>query len=306
MHDEAYSRAHPGTLLTSLSIALKARWWIALVTSVAILFGTILYLRSVDYLYTAELHVAAAPGTASRGPGLGGLSGLAAIAGVGIDVEATPFRLYLDDLASFDAAEALAGDAELMRQIFKEEWQEGGWQANPSVLDSLTATLLSRKSASIPAWEAPDARRLQAWLQANVGVEQGVRSPVVVLRVSHPDPAFAKTLLARLHDGADSRARSRALARARANIAHLDARMSRGSELDHRQAMVATRAAEAQRLMLARNPAAFAANPLSPAAASPGPTSPRAGLILAIALVLGAGLGVALALILGPPAIKDR
>lgn len=294
------------TLLASFGRALRTRWWMIVALCAAALMAGTIYLRKADYLYTAELRVAAAPGTASRGPGLGGLSGLAAIAGVGIDVEATPFRLYLDDLASFDAAEALAGDAELMRQIFKEEWQEGGWRANPSVLDSLTATLLSRKSASIPAWEAPDARRLQAWLQANVGVEQNVRSPVVVLRVSHPDPAFAKTLLARLHDGADSRARSRALARARANTAHLDARMSRVSELDHRQAMVATRAAEAQRLMLARNPAAFAANPLGPAAASPGPTSPRAGLILAIALVLGAGLGVALALVLGPPAIKDR
>jgi uncharacterized protein involved in exopolysaccharide biosynthesis len=126
----------------------------------------------------------------------------------------------------------------------------------------------------------------------------------VVLRVSHPDPAFAKARLVRLNEGADSRARNRSLARASANIAHLDARMARVTELDHRQAMVATRATEAQRLMLARNPAPFAANPLGPAAASPGPTSPRTGLILALSLMLGAGLGVALALILGPPPAK--
>lgn len=306
MQHAAAAPAQPNSLLASFGRALKARLWLVALFCAAALLAATIYLRTTDYLYTAELRVAAAPGTASRGPGLGGLSGLAAIAGVGIDVEATPFRLYLEDLTSFDAAEALAADEALMRQIFAKEWQDGGWRASASLLDSLTATLLSRKAASIPAWQAPDANRLHAWLQANVSIEQNVRSPVVVLRVSHPDPAFAKALLARLHIGADARARVRALTRARANIRHLDARMARVSELDHRQAMVATRAAEAQRLMLARNPAPFAANPLGPSAASPGPTAPRTGLILALALVLGAGFGAALALILGPPAIKNQ
>jgi hypothetical protein len=111
-------------------------------------------LRTADYLYTAELRVAAAPGTASRGPSLGGLSGLAAIAGVGIEVEATPFRLYLDDLTSLDAAAELATEQGLMQKVFEVDFQHGS-DGRPALTDRLTATLLSRPSAAIPAIRRP-------------------------------------------------------------------------------------------------------------------------------------------------------
>lgn len=288
-------------LIVSFGRALRERWWIiAAAAAVGLALATV-YLRGADYVYTAELRIMAAPGTASRTPGLGGLSGLAAIAGVGLDAEATPFRLYLEDLTSFASAAALAEDKALMRQVFADEWQDGGWHEKSSLTDRLTADLLSRPAAPVAAWSPPNAARLQAWLQANLGIEQNVRSPVVVLRLNHRDPVFAKALLGRLHAAADDRARSRTLARVRANIAHLNARIGRVTELDHRQAMVATRAAEAQRLMMTRNPAPFAASRLGEASASQGPTSPRTGLVLALALVLATAIGVALALLLGPP-----
>ncbi|WP_416906858.1 MAG: hypothetical protein ACMVO5_07260 [Polymorphobacter sp.] len=289
-------------LSTSFVRALQQRWLLVAGATLAALLAAVLFLRTADYVYTAELRVAAAPGSAGRAGALGGLSGLAALAGVGLENEATPFRLYLDDLTSRSAAAALARDPAVMQRVFADEWQGGGWAPRASLADRLTASLLSHDGAAIAAAAPPDTARLQDWLQRNLRIEEDPRSPVVVLRLSHPDAGFAKALLVRIHEDADARARRRALTRADANIAHLDARLRAVVELGHRQAMIATRAAEAQRLMLARNPAAFAASRLGPATASTGPTSPRAGLVLVLALVLGAGIGIGTALLFGPPA----
>lgn len=301
MHSIAPRQNNADTLIGSFSRTLRARWWLPVGLCIVSLALATVYLRGADYVYTAELRVMAAPSTASRSTGLGGLSGLAAIAGVGIEAEATPFRLFLYDLASLDISATLADDPAVMRQVFADEWQDGGWRERSSLADRMTASLLSRPVFPVMAWAPPDAARLQGWLQANLSIEQTVRSPVVVLRLKHRDPEFAKMLLGRLHAAADDRARRRMLARVRANIAHLNARISRVTELDHRQAMVATRAAEAQRLMMTRNPAPFAASRLGAASASQGPTSPRTALILALVLVLGVGVGLVLALLLGPP-----
>lgn len=293
--------ARPADLLASLAAALRARWPLIAAIAAAALIAAVVYLRTAEYRHSIDLGVAAAPGSASRTPSLGNLANLAAIAGVGLETEATPFRLYLEDLTSRNTAAELAADKRLLRRVFAREWQDGGWRGDPSLADRLTASLLALSGAAIPAWTPPDAARLHAWLVANVAVTQNPRSPIVMLSMAHPDPAFGKALLMRLHSIADRRARDRALARSRTNIAHLDARIATVSELDHRQAMFATRAAEAQRLMLASNPAPYAATPLGGATASPNPTSPRQGLTLVLALLLGLAAGTALALFLGPP-----
>ncbi len=292
--------APPGELALSMFRSLRTRWLIIVLITAAALLAAIIYLRTAEYRHTMELRVAAAPGSASRSASLGSLAGLAAIAGVGLEAEATPFRLYQEDLTSRATATELAFDQSLMQQIFKAEWQDGGWRAVPGVRDRIGAMLLGLGGTPVPAWTPPDAARLQQWLAANIDVSQSERSPVVVLALSYPDPAFGKALLLRLHSIADASARKRALSRSRRNIEHLDARIAAMTELDHRQAMFATRAAEAQRLMLASNPAPYAAGTLGAATASAGPTSPRPGLILGLALFLGLGFSTILALLLGP------
>ncbi|WP_439532512.1 hypothetical protein [Polymorphobacter sp.] len=284
--------------------ALKARWALIALVMAGSLVMAIAYLRTADYVYLAEMRVAAAPGSENRAPRLGSLSGLAALAGVGLETEATPFRLYLEDLHSSRSAAALARDRPLMHRIFEDEWTGTGWMPHPSLADRATAAILGLAGASVPAWQAPDAARLQTWLASNIGINEDPQSPVVTLTVVHRDPAFAKALLERLHQVADDRARARALARAGGNIAHLDARLQQVTALDHRQAMFATRAAEEQRLMLARNPTPFATQRFGAATVTADPVSPRQGIILIGALVLGLVGGCILALLLGPP--RDR
>ncbi|MBB6227582.1 hypothetical protein FHS79_001751 [Polymorphobacter multimanifer] len=268
-----------------------------MVAAVLALVAAVLWLRGAEYRHHVELRVAASPGSSGRSTNLGGLASLAAIAGVGTTVEATPFRLYLEDLTSPAAAADLARDAQAMRALLGPAWNGKDWQPPASLGERLATDLLGlHDDAAAP--QGP--LQLQAWLASRISVAQSERSPIVVVALDHPDPEAAKALLWRLHRLADARARIRTLERARRNIDHLDQRIGSVQELDHRQAMVATRATEQQRLMMTQNPAPYAAQPLGQPVASPGPTSPRPGLVLALALVLGVAAGVAAALLAGP------
>jgi hypothetical protein len=302
---EASARAAPD-LVAALWQALRARRvLVALVAGLGLLVS-IVYLRTATYEYVAQLRVAAAPGSASRAPQLGSLSGLAALAGVGLEAEATPFRLYLEDLHSPLTAAELARDAALMQKIFAEEWDGARWQPRPSLSDRARALLLRLSGAPVSAAQPPDAARLQAWLARHIVISEAPKSPVVTLMMAHPDPAFAKAMLERVHQVADDRARARALARASGNIAHLDRRLEEVSAFDHRQAMFVTRAAEEQRLMLAKNPTPFATQRFGSATATSAPVSPRQGRALIIGLALGLVAGVLLALALGPVGRRYR
>ncbi len=286
--------------LGALWQVLKARWWLPALAAVLGLVAAMLWLRTADYRYTAQFRVAAAEGASSSSGRLGSLAGLAAIAGVGLETEASPFRLYLEDLTSRGTADALAADPALLHSLFPEEWTGSQWQPRPSLTDRARAALLGLAGAPLPAWVAPDGARVQSWLQGRLGVLQTERSPVVTLLLDHPDPAFAKALLVRLHRLADARARARVALRARQNIAHLDARLPRVPALDYAQAIITTRALEEQRLMMARNPAPFAAEPQGAPVASAGTTSPRPVLVLALGLLAGLVIGTAAALLGGP------
>jgi uncharacterized protein involved in exopolysaccharide biosynthesis len=297
--DPAAPELAPDLLAQFRQVLLARRRFILLVTLSALLLA-IFYLRTTDYLYEAQLRVAAAPGSASRAPRLGSLSGLAALAGVGVEAEATPFRLYLEDLTSPLTAAELAEDKALMQRIFAEEWTGSGWAPKASLADRAQALLLTLSGSPVEAATPPDAARLQQWLAQNIAVYEEQRSPVVILALRHKDPGFARSLLERLHNVADSRARARAMARAEGNIAHLDQRLAETAPLDLRQAIYATRAAEEQRLMLARNPTPFATQRFGNATATDQPVTPRQGRTLLLALVLGLVLGSLLALLRGP------
>jgi len=296
---DTLAAAAPDLIVQLRQVLAARRRLIALVTMAALVLG-ILHLRTTEYLYQAQLRVAAAPGSASRTPRLGSLSGLAALAGVGTEAEATPFRLYLEDLQSPLTAAALAADPALMRQVFADEWTGTGWAPKASFLDRAHSTLLALAGSPVPAATPPDADRLQDWLARNIIISEEQRSPVVTLYLDHSDPAFAKAMLERLHEVADARARARATARAEANVAHLDQRLADTAPFDLRQAIIATRAAEEQRLMLARNPTPFATQRFGGAVATSQPVSPKQGRVLLIALVLGLVGGALLAVLLGP------
>lgn len=287
--------------LGSLLVLLRRRWWLVAGSVAFALAIALLWLRTAEYRYVAELQVVAAP-TAGRDPGQAGpLSGLAVLAGIGGGEAATPYRLYLEGLQSREVARRLALDDALMRSVFAKEWDASDrrWRDPAGPLERLGGSILAALAGRTSRWQAPDAARLHAWLQTNVGLQQEPRKSVGNMSVLHRDPAFAARLLPLLDRTINEWLRERALTRTRSNIAYLQSRLPTIAVAEHRQALLATLDDQQTQLMQLGNPAAYAADRFGMAVVSPNPVSPKPLVVVLAAVVIGFMMGVLIVLVSG-------
>jgi hypothetical protein len=286
-------------LATALAI-LRQRLWLVAAIAVMALFGAVIYLRGADYTYTATMRVAPAPTTARDSANIGALTSLATLTGASLEaIPVTPFRLYVEAVDTREIATRLAADPALMHAIFAEEWDAGArqWRDPGGAGAALQRSILDLAGAPQKPWTPPDAARLQQWIVEHVAIDQTPKTPIVSISVATRDRALGITLLGRLHTTVDEWLRARTIARTTNNIQYLINKLPTVALADHRLALIATLNDQEQRLMLARNPAAYAAERFGPITASPQPTSPRQVPVLIVALVFGAFLGVVAALL---------
>ena len=279
---------------------IRARGWFIAAVAAVCLLAVIVYMRTADYTYTALLRVAPAPTSSRESGNLGALTSLATLTGATLEaIPVTPFRLYVEGVYTREAAQRLAMDRTLMHQVFADEWdpRAKSWREPTGLGRSLSRSLNTLLGIPVAPWSPPDAARLQAWINANLIVDQTPKTPIVTLSIAATDPAFAQSFLLRLHTTVDDWLRSRTLERTRNNISYLTQRLPAVTLADHRQALFVTLSDQQQREMTATNPAAYAAERFGGAVASPRPTSPRQLLVLAAAIVLGGLAGIAGALI---------
>nr|WP_310523663.1 Wzz/FepE/Etk N-terminal domain-containing protein [Polymorphobacter sp.] len=280
---------------------LRARIWLVALVMALCLAAAVIYLRNADYTYTAALRIAPAPASARESTGLGALGNLASLTGVTLEsLPATPFRLYVEGVSSREVAVRLANDPELMHRAFAREWDARNrrWDEPASLTTGLRNAVLGLVGAPVPRWSAPDAARLQSFLATRIGVNQNPKTPLVTISMDTTDRQFGIKFLTRLNTTIDTWLREKTLARTNQNIAYLTGRLPGVTQADHRQALFATLSAQEQRLMMARNPAAFAAETFGQIGASSTPTSPRQVPILTLALALGLIFGLVLALVI--------
>jgi hypothetical protein len=291
-------RSQAGWLASAVA-TLRARLWLAaLVTAIAVLIAVI-WLRTTDYRYTAELRVAPAPTSARESSSLGALTSLATLTGATLEaIPVTPFRLYAEGIYTREVANRLARDPQLMRKAFAREWDgdRKQWRDPGGFGSDMTRGLYRLLGVPVAAWTPPDAARLQAWINANVALSQTAKTPIATISLADTDRAFAIAFLARLHTTVDGWLRERTLARTANNIDYLAQRLPGVTLADHRQALFATLSDQQQRQMMARNPAAYAAEPFGKATAGLTPSSPRQLPTLVVATGLGLFFGVILAL----------
>jgi hypothetical protein len=287
--------------VTDMRDTLRARlWWVAAGVGVFLLLA-VFYLRTTDYTYTATFRVVPAPGSTRESSNLGALTTLATLTGATLEtIPVTPFRLYLEGIYTRQIAAQLARDPAVMRHVFADEWDAtaGVWREPSGVGHSLGKLIDRLTGQRAAAWTAPDAARLQEWINANIKIDQTPKTPVVTLLVNDPDPQFARNFLVRLHRDADEWVRTRSLGRTAANIAYLDRRLPGIVQADHREAIIATLGDQQQRTMTAKNPAPFAAEPFGTVVVSERPTAPRQMPVLILAMLFGALIAAALALVL--------
>jgi uncharacterized protein involved in exopolysaccharide biosynthesis len=274
--------------------AISQRWWLPVAGMVAALLLTLIWLNRTDYLYTAQLRVYAAPSTsgASKPTPLGGLASLAGLT-TGAAEAVTPFRYYLDGLASPAIAERLAADPKLMQQLFPAEWdaKTKTWHRPSSLVGSLRRGFGALLGLPPLGWTQPGPERVQEYIATNVGVRQSVRTPLVALTYDSPDPVFAAAFLKRLHTETDAYVREQQIIRTRANIDYLAERLQAVTITDQRAALLFQLTEQERQAMLTASDTAYAAEPFDDVTVSAEPTRPKVVSLLAGAALAGLLLG---------------
>ncbi len=284
---------------------LRRRLWMVILGAAALLLVAVIYLRGAVYTYDVALRIVPAQSAAAarENSNISALSSLASLTGIAVPViPATPFRLYQEGIFTREVADRLARDPLILRGCFPDEWNAAAkaWHRPDGLPDRLHSGLYGLVGAPDRGWSPPDGARLQRLIATRVKIDQNVKTPLVTIAIAARDPAFGRYFLQHLHRTVDDYLRETALQRNLQNITYLNDRLQTVAIAEHRQALFATLSDQQQRLMLVRNPAAYAAEPFGAITQSPLPTSPRPIIISAAAILLGAGLGVVVALLVPP------
>lgn len=263
------------------------------VTVAIFLVMAAIYLRIATYTYSVELQVTAAPnsGGDSLNSALGSLSGLASIAGINLagGQNATQFELYLEGLHSREVAEAVMKDRSLLPVIFQGEWnqQQQRFQQPRDPLAGVKRVIKYILGVPVRPWQAPNAARMQDYLQTFIKIRRNPKSPVVTIQTNHRDPDFAKRLLSRVHNETDRKLRAMALARSQEYIRYLSQQLEIVQVAEHRLAIAQALSEQEKMRMMTSADIPFAAEPFGEPAASFKPTRPQPVILLAASIFAG-------------------
>jgi uncharacterized protein involved in exopolysaccharide biosynthesis len=280
-------------------ITLWRRKWRVAAGMLAGLVVAIIYLNTSTPTFTTELRVTAAASTTnSIANRLGSLGGLAAAAGLGISSssKAEPFDLYLDALTSREVADRLAQDSRIMRTLFSAEWdrERMAWR-NPG--PSPVARLRSLLLIGNPPWRAPNGQRLRDYLQRTIVITKSNKSPITMIGYDARDPDFGVYLLSRMNAEADSQVRRRALRQAREYQSYLASVLPGVLLAEVRRSLADALTEQYQAVMMAQSNVSYAAVTVSAPQASTAPTKPKATIVIALGLLLGAVVGIFIAVV---------
>jgi LPS O-antigen subunit length determinant protein (WzzB/FepE family) len=210
---------------------------------------------------------------------LGGLGGLASLAGLNIGGNASPEPLAI--LRSRDFSRGFIADNNLIPLLFAGEWD-----------------------AERQAWKETDPRKVPdlhdavKYFQEDIlDVSQDRQTKLVKLTIEWTDPEVAAQWAAALTDRINLRMRARAVDRAEENLAYLRSEYTKTDILPLREAIGRMMESEMQSLMLARGSTEFAFRTLEPAVAPKLPVRPRAVILVPLGVALGIFVGVGLVVI---------
>jgi LPS O-antigen subunit length determinant protein (WzzB/FepE family) len=260
-----------------------------------------LHLNIAERKYDVVYNLAPVSTTDAR-PNLGGLGGLASLAGVPLpSSSSSDFLTFRFLLLSEEVAEILLQNSNLMQSIFKSEWniREQKFQ-RPDV--SLPTSLLSPIKRLLTGNEtrgyiAPNAPRLLEWMQDNLLVSEDKETGFLVLKSTTSQPELMIHLMQMTAKTTDDLMKNRFIIRSENTASFYNKQLSKARAREHREALATLLAEEDQKLILALRGQHFIAEPVTIPSVSLYPTSPKSSLVLALSIVLGGFLGSAFVLV---------
>jgi len=288
-------RGNPSSLSDYFRIAANG-WKIVLGTLIATIAAMVVYLNVSTYKFTATVKLTTTQSSSGIGSQLGNLGALASIASVRLPQGSGEqnFLNFSQSLVSRSTAEGLLARPDLVHVIFEKEWDSRSrrWIEPRGVVKAIAT--FGRTTLGLPnfPYHAPDAARLQEYLEKNIAIAEDTRKPIIVMNYSHQDPRFAAALLSAIITIDDETLRRKSLTRAKDYIAYLEEQLRIVQLAESRTALSAVLGEQLKLRMLASARAPFAAEPISTIGVSDQPTSPKPVVFLVAAVFAGLVLGV--------------
>ncbi|MDG0990033.1 MAG: Wzz/FepE/Etk N-terminal domain-containing protein [Yoonia sp.] len=260
-----------------------------------------LHLRLAERKYTVR-YVFAPVASENPGPSIGGLGGLASLAGVSLPTgSSSDFLTYKFLLKSEEVAARMLKDRDLLVSVFSSDWdteRELFRQPASGPLKSVVRGLKNLLTGNEPsAYIPPNAARLSAWMDEAFNSSEDRDTGFLTLSAETAKPTLMVDVITRATQQTDQLLKERYIATAEQTMSFYQQQLSRARAREHREALAKLIAQEDQKLMLASKGSYFVAEPITEPYVSLGPTSPKASLVLALSVVLGGFLGAAIVLI---------
>lgn len=259
------------------------------------------YLRSAERKYTVR-YVFAPVASENSGPNLGGLGGLASLAGVSLPSSSSgDFLTFKFLLKSEEVAAQILEDKSLTQTIFASEWdtETQSYRKPPDgQYTPYIRTVKKLLTGQDPKdYIPPNAARLSDWLSKAFSSSEDRDTGFLTLSAETPKPDLMIRVMAKATEQTDRLLKERYIASAEQTMGFYQQQLAKARAREHREALAKLIAQEDQKLMLASKGTYFVAEPLTEPSLSLNPTSPKASLVLALSVVLGGFFGAALVLI---------
>ncbi len=254
----------------------------------------IVWMRISGPAYIARMVVGPAEGlpqTSGMGAGalLGGLGG--SVGGLssllGGSARTPLYERFEELLSSQQVASRLQAKHHVMQHLFRTRWnaRTGSWTRPSGLLASISAGV--HDFFGTPEWLPPDSAELALAIQKKLVISDTKDTGLRQVEFEDEDRAFAMDMLGWLYQEADATIRENDIVRTRAQIAYLRNELEQVMGVEHRTALTNLLEAQEQRQMLLLSNAPYGASVIVPPEAPTKPNSPKIGMTLALAIIVG-------------------
>jgi hypothetical protein len=279
---------------------LITRWYVVAAAMLLGVFAALLWQAVRTPMYTASSVVAATRDeAASLADRVGGLGGLAAMAGVSLPGGSTT---EFDKFKFLVMSERLASYQVETRQILPIVFHRN-WDAEAKRWRRPTGPVQAVKDLLWPVfgldpWVPPDAEALARYYARNLVQRENKDSGLVELSLQADRPGVARELLGLNIRDANAILRGDAALRATERAAYLRRQLQIADVVEHRANLARMLSIEEQTLMLVSTSLPFAAELVQPVTVTNQPTSQRPVLFALIGGLVGLSLGSFVALLM--------
>ena len=278
----------------------KGRFLIALITLMSIFIG-IWYLHKADRTYSVEI-VYKLMDEDSGGTNLGGLGGLASLAGVGLPARSNlDFNVFRHLITSEEAAEKIFKNEDLVRNLFIGEFDSVNKTFRNPELDKFGA--LKRRLKDIitgrdkGVYMPPNPARLAEIVDGAFSMDIDNETGFLIFSAETDRTDLMVELMEAATSAADALSKDRYLESSSNSIIFYQQKLTQARSREHRESLAKLIMVEEKKLMLAAVGKSFVVEPVSRPKVSLGPTSPKAKVVLALSLGFGLFFGTFLVLL---------